>query len=111
MDAAQALVRALRGSTEYQEYKEAQAFAMESERTQALYGEYKRLQIQAQANAVAQRPDADLLARLQQIGEMLHYDEEAAAFLSAEYKLNEMLGTLYKMLAKAVDADLSALEG
>lgn len=111
MEAAEALVKALRESEEYRTYSAARSRAMESERTRVLYREYRRLQVRAQANAVAGRQDESTLLQLRQFGETLQYDEDAAAFLAAEYRVNELLGDLYKMLAKAVDADLSMLEG
>ena len=37
-------------------------------------------------------------------------DPAAAAYLMAEYRLNALLGEIYKLLAKAVDLDLGALE-
>ena len=42
---------------------------------------------------------------------MLGLDKDASAFLMAEFRLNRMLGDVYKILAEAIDVDLSALEG
>ena len=38
-------------------------------------------------------------------------DKDASAFLMAEYRMNQMLGDVYKILAEAIDVDLSGLEG
>ena len=53
----------------------------------------------------------ELLERLRKVGEVLGLDKDASAFLMAEFRLNRMLGDVYKILAEAIDVDLSALEG
>ena len=53
----------------------------------------------------------ELLERLRKVGEVLGLDKDASAFLMAELRLNRMLGDVYKILAEAIDVDLSALEG
>ena len=51
------------------------------------------------------------MERLQKIGEVLQLNRDASDFLLAEYKLNVMLGDVYKILAEAIDIDLGMLEG
>ncbi len=110
-EAAHALASALRQSEEYTAYINAREKAMEDDSIRGFYKEYKRLQIQAQADAVAGRQSPQTLAQLQRIGELLQFDHDAAEFLLAEYRLNNLLGNVYKILAEAVDTDLSMLEG
>lgn len=108
--AAQALAEALRNSEEYTQYVATRDAALQKESTRALYQEYRRLQMQVQADAIAERHDLETLERLQRVGEFLQFDADAAPFLLAEYQLNSMLGKVYKLLAEAVEADLSMLE-
>ena len=56
-------------------------------------------------------PDAEANEKLQKLGELLQFDAAAAAYLLAEYRLNGLLGEIYKILAEAVELDLGALEG
>lgn len=109
-DTADRLAGELRASDEYQAYASAKERAMESDTTRALIAEYHRLQIQAQAAAVSGERNDEVLQKLQKIGEVLQFDAAASAFLMAEYRMNKMLGDVYKVLAAAVDVDLSAFE-
>ena len=54
--------------------------------------------------------DDEALEKLQKIGELLQLNKEASDYLLAEFRLNRMLGDVYKILAEAIDVDLSALE-
>lgn len=108
--AAQTLASALRESEEYLSFVSAREKAMENDSIRGFYKEYKRLQIQAQADAMAGRQSPETLQQLQHIGELLQFNPDAAEFLLSEYRLNNLLGSIYKLLAEAVEADLSMLE-
>lgn len=109
-DTAKGLARELQDSQEYQAYLDAREKIEGNTTTKALIDEYHRLQIQAQAAAVSGTNNGELLQKLQKVGEVLQFDGEASAFLLAEYRLQRMLGDVYKILAEALDIDLSALE-
>lgn len=109
-DSAKLLAAELKNSIEYREYAAAKEKAMQNDTTRSLIEEYNRLQILAQAAAVAGETGGEPLQKLQKIGELLQFDREAAAYLLAEFRLKRMLGDVYKILAEAVDVDLGALE-
>lgn len=109
-DTAKRLADELRQSEEYAAYTEARERATANASTRALIDEYARLQIRAQAAAVAGRRDDETMAKLQKLGELLQFDSDAAAYLMAEYRLKRMLGDVYRILAEAVGVDLGALE-
>ncbi|MFR3363266.1 MAG: YlbF family regulator [Christensenellales bacterium] len=50
------------------------------------------------------------MQRLQKIGELLQLNQDASAFLFAEYRLNRVVSDIYKIIAEAIDVDLGALE-
>lgn len=50
------------------------------------------------------------MERLQKIGEVLQLNPDASAYLMAEYRLNTMLGDVYKILADGIDLDLGLSE-
>lgn len=110
MDTVRVLARELRESAEYTEFVAARERALENGSTRALYAEYRRAQMLAQADAVAGRRDEKSLARLQALGEALQFDEDAAALLFAEYRLTNLLGEIYRLLAEAAEVDLDMLE-
>lgn len=109
-DTARTLAAELKNSEEYRAFRELRDRAMQNETTKSLLAEYHRMQIQAQASAMQGKQDRDLLEKMQKIGEVLQFDTNASAFLMAEYRMNRLLGDVYKILAEAVDVDLSMLE-
>ena len=109
-DNARRLAEELKNSEEYRAYGAAKERAFANEATRNLIGEYHKLQMKAQANAISGEKNDELLQKLQKLGEVLQFDADAANFLMAEYRLNTMLGDVYKILAEAIDIDLSALE-
>ena len=110
LDDARQLADKLRSSEEYRTYCEAKERAYASKATAALLDEFYALRMKAQAASVAGTPDAEVTEKLQRLGELLQFDAAAAEYLMAEYRLNALLGEIYKILAKAVGLDLGALE-
>ena len=110
LDDARTLADKLRSSEEYQTYREAKARAYAQPSTAALLDEFYKLRMKAQASSVAGTPDADVTEKLQKLGELLQFDPAAAAYLMAEFRLNALIGEIYRILAKAVDLDLGAFE-
>lgn len=110
LDDARILADKLRSSEEYRTYCEAKERAYASKATAALLDEFYALRMKAQAASVAGTPDAETTEKLQRLGELLQFDAAAAAYLMAEYRLNALLGDIYKILAKAVGLDLGAFE-
>ena len=108
MDDANALADKLRDSDEYKTYCETKARAYENPSTAALLDEFMTLRNRVSANAVTGQEDELAQKKLQKMGELLQFDRAAAEFLMAEYRLNDLLGSIYRVLAKAVGIDLGA---
>ncbi len=109
-DTAKLLAGEMRNSVEYREFSAAKERAMENATTRSLIEEYNRLQILAQAAMIAGERESESIQKLQKIGELLQFDKDASAYLMAEFRLKRMLGDVYKILAEAVEIDLSSLE-
>lgn len=109
-DKANELAQLIKESDEAKEYKKTRETAMENETTKALIKEYHQLQLQAQAAVMAGNKDEACMERLQKIGEVLQLNPAASNYLMAEFRLNRMLGDVYKILAEAIDVDLGMLE-
>lgn len=109
-DKARELARDIAGSQEYTEYKRTKELAMANSTTAGLIKQYHQLQLKAQAAALGGQKDEELMGQLQKMGEILMLNQDASAFLMAEFRLNQMLGDVYKILAEAVDVDLGMLD-
>ena len=68
------------------------------------------LRIRMQGAMVSGQKDDEAMERLQKIGEVLQLNPDASAYLMAEYRLNTMLGDVYKILADGIDLDLGLSE-
>lgn len=108
LDDARALADKLKASDEYRAYCETRERAYENPSTAALLNEFFSLRNRLQAEAVTGQTDEVAGKKLQKLGELLQFDADAAAFLMAEYRLNALLGDIYKVLAQAVGFDLDA---
>jgi len=109
-DKANELAKDIQASDEYKAFTEAKERVEQNETTIGLLKQYHKLQIEAQAAYVAGKQDDESLQKLQKLGELLQMDKDASAYLIAEYQLNRMLGDIYKILADAIQVDLSMLE-
>lgn len=109
-DKAQELARMLSGSEEYAAYKDARERAFANDTTKALIKEYNTLRIRAQGAVVSGKKDDECLERLQKIGEVLQLNRDASDYLIAEYRLNTMLGDVYRILAQALDLSLDMID-
>lgn len=110
-DTARELAKELKNSEEYRTFVETRDKAMANDTTKALIRELHQLQMRAQSAMVSGGKDEEALERLQKIGEILQFNPDASAYLTAEFRLSRMMGDVYKILAEAVDVDLSMLEG
>ncbi len=109
-DKARDLSNMLKESEEYKSYKTTREKAFANETTAGLIKQYHKERIAAQAAMVAGNEDKDTMERLQKIGELLQLNVDASDFLIAEYRLNVIISDIYKILAEAIDVDLSMLE-
>ena len=104
------LAELLKSSSEYREYAEAAETAYQNASAKALLDDYSQLRLKVQAAELSGTPCDELLQRLQKLGELLQMDPATSEYLLAQYRLNNLLADIYKLLAKAVGADLSPLD-
>jgi cell fate (sporulation/competence/biofilm development) regulator YlbF (YheA/YmcA/DUF963 family) len=109
-DKANELAADIKASEEYKRFCAAKDKIEEGSTTASLLKEYRKLQLRAQAAMVAGEEDAECMEKLQKLGEILQMDKTASEYLISEFMLSRMLGDIYKILADAVDVDLSMLE-
>ena len=101
-DQAHALARALKESEEYREYARLKDVAYEDETNKVLLDEYKKLQFRMQAKmASGETLPEDDMQRLTQIGTLLQLNQDAGAYLLAEYRYQKLLADVFRILSDA----------
>ena len=109
-DKARDLAKSKAESEEYVSYKNAKEKAFANDTPKALLKENKTLRIRLQGALESDQKDDEAMERLQKIGEVLQLTPDASTYLMAEYRLNSMLGDVYKILADGIDLDLGLSE-
>lgn len=101
-DKAHELAEQIKGSADYREYARLKEAVMADEKTKPLVLDYKRMQLEAQAAYIAGgEPQEQTLEKLKKLGELLAFNPEVTAYFAAEYRLQTMLGDIYKILGDA----------
>lgn len=109
-DTANQLASQIKETEEYKEYIRLNGIAREDDTNRALMDEYKRLQYKMQASMVSGGGmDEEDMKRMQQIGSLLQFNQDASAAILAEFRLQKMIADLYKIIADAAGIDLGAL--
>ena len=107
-DKANELAKLLKESDEFREYKTTKEKAFENDTTASLIKEYHKLQLAAQAAMVSGKKDDETMQRLQKIGELLQLNQDASAFLFAEYRLNRVVSDIYKIATIKANSPICA---
>lgn len=110
-DQAHALADSLKQTEEYKEFVRLNEIARQDETNRTLLDEYKRLQYRMQAMlASGERMEEEELRRLQQIGSLLQFNQDASASLLAEMRFQCMIADIYKIIAEAAGINLDMLQ-
>ena len=101
-DTAHTLAREIQASDEYREYARLKEIVDESDTTQALLKEYKRLQMMVQMATMAgsAMPDGEM-QRFTQLSTLLYAGTDTSQFLLAEMRLQQVMADLFAILTKA----------
>jgi len=106
-DQAHVLAAVLKRCDEYTAYREAKDAVFANEDNRQMVRLFKKKQFQAQAMALSgEKPDEDLMEELKNLTNILQFNAEIGAFLQAEYRINQLMGDIFKILGEAVDLDL-----
>jgi cell fate (sporulation/competence/biofilm development) regulator YlbF (YheA/YmcA/DUF963 family) len=109
-DKAHELVAEIKKSSEYLEYERLKSQVMTDETNKKLISEYKKLQLEAQAAYLSgNAPSDETMDKLKALGGLLGFNSEVAAYLAAEYKLQTMVGDVYKIIGDACGMGLDFL--
>jgi len=106
-DTANKLAKEIQESAEYKEYIGLKEKVMANEQTKSLLGEYKKLQLEAQAAYMGgSEPAAESLDKLKKLGEVLTLNHDVTDFFAAEYKFQTLVGDVYNIIGIACDLGL-----
>lgn len=109
-DKAHELAAEIKRSDEYREYERLKGPVMADETNKKLIAEYKRLQLEAQAAYLSgSAPNNETMEKLKALGGLLGFNTDVAAYLAAEYKLQTMVGDVYKIIGDACGIGLDFL--
>lgn len=109
-DAAHALANEMRASEEYTNYCAAKEKAFEDDMSKDLYNQFKKLSMTVNAAVMAgQQLDEETQQKYQQMLSLLSLNPKLNEFMIAEHRLNLLIGDVFKILADAVEMDLSFL--
>ena len=101
-DQANFLARALKESEEFREFQRLKKIAYEDATNAALLDEYKKLQFRMQAKmASGETLPEDDMQRLTQIGTLLQLNQDAGAYLLAEFRYHKLLADVFRILSDA----------
>jgi len=109
-DKAHELADEIRKSEDYQLYARLKDQVMADEKNRMLIGEYKKLQLEAQASYLSgAAPSEETMEKLKQLGGLLGMNREVSEYLVAEYKMQTMVGDVYKIIGDACGLGLDFL--
>ncbi len=109
-DTAHLLAQQLKQTEEFTEYSRLKQIAYEDGTNKALLDELKRLQFKLQAKAASgEKPDDEEMQKLMRISSLLQLNQDAGAYLVAEFRFQKLLSDIYKILGDAAGIDIDAL--
>jgi cell fate (sporulation/competence/biofilm development) regulator YlbF (YheA/YmcA/DUF963 family) len=109
-DKAHELAAEIKRSEDYIEYERLKALVMADEANKKLIAEYKKLQLEAQAAYLSgSAPSDETMDKLKALGGLLGFNRDVAAYLAAEYKLQTMVGDVYRIIGDACGMGLDFL--
>ncbi len=103
-DKAHELANEIKKNADCQEYVRLKEIVMADEKNKALLTDYKKLQLEAQAMYLSgSEPKEESLEKLKKLGELLAFNPDVTAYFAAEYRLQTMMGDVYKILGAVCD--------
>lgn len=109
-DTANLLAAQLKETEEYREYHRLREIAFEDSTNKALLDELKRLQFKMQAKAASgEKPEDEDMQKLMRISSLLQLNQDASAYIVAEFRFQKMIADIYKILGDVAGIDIDAL--
>ena len=111
-DTANQLARELKETEEYREYHRLKEIAYDDSTNKALLDELKRLQFKMQAKAASgEKPEDEDMQKLMRISSLLQLNQDASAYIMAEFRFQKLISDIYKILGDVAGIDIDSLTG
>ena len=109
-DEAHRLAGLLKETDEYKSYTALKQTAYDDSTNKALLDELKRLQFKLQAKAASgEKPPEEDMQKLMRISSLLQLNQDASAYIMAEFRFQKLLADIYKILGDVAGIDIDAL--
>lgn len=109
-DLAHQLAKQLKESPEYLAYRKAREAIEKDEKNKKMLKEYKKKEFAARMQIYAGKKDSEEVKEYQNMGLVLQYNKDITEYLMAEYRMNQVMSDIFKILGDAVDIDLSFMD-
>ena len=110
-DQVHVLAAVLKRCVEYKEFCRTRDEAFKNEQYMKLIQNFKKKQFQANAATLAgEKVDEGVIEELKRMTNVMQFNREIGEFMSAEYRMNQMMNDVFKILGEAVDLDLSFMD-
>jgi cell fate (sporulation/competence/biofilm development) regulator YlbF (YheA/YmcA/DUF963 family) len=110
-DKANELAAMIRESDEYKQFKKLKDELYEVDTTKKMLIDYKKMQFEAQAIYLSGKEvPAEVMDRIQKMGEVLQFNPKITEFFAAEYRFNTLISDIYKIIGDACEIDMEIFQ-
>ena len=103
-DIAHELVRSLRETDQYKDYKDAEAKLKANEEVSRMMDDFQAKSMEYQTKIMyGQMPEQEELAQMQQMSAIIMSDPLAASYINAQMQLQTIIGDIFKIIGEAVE--------
>ena len=110
-DKAHELAKALAESQEYRDFKSARDVVYQNEKNKQMLVDFKKRQFKIQtAYLSGQQPTNEQIETMKKLSDLLQSSPEISLYMQNEYRFNQMISDVYKIMNDAVEIDLDFLD-
>ena len=103
-DIAHELVRSLRETDQYKDYKDAEAKLKANEDMSRMMDDFQAKSMEYQTKIMSgQMPEQEELAQMQQMSAIIMSDPLSASYVNAQMQLQTIIGDIFKIIGEAVE--------
>ena len=103
-DIAHELVRSLRETDQYKDYKDAETKLKANEEVSRMMDDFQAKSMEYQTKIMSgQMPEQEELAQMQQMSAIIMSDPLAESYINAQMQLQTIIGDIFKIIGEAVE--------
>ena len=105
-DIAHELVRSLKETDQYKDFKEMSQKIKDNEQVNAMMQDFQQKSMEYQTKLMSgEAPSQEDMAKLQQLSAIIMSDPLAAQYIGAQMQLQTIIADIYKIIGEAVDVE------